>query len=129
MSPSTSKPQDAMKLVREPKSPAKSSPSGRRREIVDVPMFDLSETPPPVKGKRFPGPRTIRQVRCPGGEHRAGLISGTAEHLVWRTHQVRTASGASYPCPASGRCLCQVPAPDTAGIHTPTCDDHGPWSA
>jgi len=97
----------------------------RKLEPATAPLFEIA-TPLPArqetKGPKF-GVRTVRRVMCSGGAHQAGLIVGTGEHLVWRPHLVHNVNGSTWPCSASGKCLCQAPAPPVKDIHTPTCDD------
>jgi hypothetical protein len=102
----------------------------RQQPVGDVPMFDVAAPPTPSKGRPFPGPHTVRRVLCPGGEHQAGLIVGTGEHLVWRKHLVHTVGGLTWLCQVVGKCLCQAPAPQVKGVHTPTCQDpaSGHWA-
>lgn len=96
----------------------------KRNEIENVPMFDVTPPPPTPRNReagtaRF-GPQSIRRVLCAAGAHVAGLILSGDSHLVWREHQVH-AGGSAWQCSASGRCLCDCPAPPVTGVVTPGC--------
>ena len=89
-----------------------------------MPRFDI--TPPPAavrkpeSGKRFVA-QSIRRVLCAAGAHTAGLILSGDDHLVWRDHQVHAGSSA-WKCSASGKDLCDAPAPEVKGVLTPLCE-------
>lgn len=107
----------------------------KRNEIVNVPMFDIAPPPRLPRNReagtsRF-GAQSVRRVLCAAGAHVAGLMLSGDGHLVWRDHQVH-AGGTTWQCTASGRCLCDRPAPPVTKVATPTCadhPDHGKWNA
>jgi hypothetical protein len=83
-----------------------------KNPIETAPLFDITPPPRPSFSSSRPfGARTVRRVLCAAGAHMAGLIVGTGEHLVWRPHLVHNVTGSTWPCSASGKCLCEVPAP------------------
>jgi len=93
-------------------------------QIKNVPMFDVPAPPPlPPKPKGQPfGARNIRRVLCAAGAHMASVILSGDDHLIWRDHQIHTTSGSTWPCSASGKDLCDAPAPDVKGVLTPLCE-------
>lgn len=85
-----------------------------------IPLFSMEAT---GHGTEVTKDKTVAYARCPhhSGERKTGLIRAS-RHLVYRPHSIKTWSGASIPCKASGVALCT--APDTERKQPCDCERH-----
>lgn len=88
--------------------------------VPTLPLF-ADDAVPVMRAERQRTQRAVTFARCPlCTAERIGLVR-SATHLLWRTHDVVTWSGARLPCHGSGVALCALPGRDVPGVPTPTC--------
>lgn len=81
--------------------------------------------------------QTVKEVICPGHQHRVGLITVTGEdgreHLGFRLHKIVTLGGLHIPCSTSLQYACQVEIPNRSDVVCPHVrDEHAAarsWAA